>query len=652
MTETYDFTERRRRALTDLPPAEGGASDTLDMELRAINRSAPVFREIAPGQWRWTPDGTREDGLPTGCPVTPLGWDDEGFWFLSARRNVFCLKENAGKGNIDALFAPYGAYLAWAWPRMTGKGDNRRASGNFEAEEVRQDLFAACSDAGAYDPMNRVRGRGAWRSEDGRGLIVHMGDMMLTPGASGRAELRRPGVYEGKAYPVGPALPAPGAHGADWPGIEDFASPGLALMEDYQSWLWMRGDVDARLMLGWTACAMVGGALRWRPYVFASGDQGAGKSTLIEYTQAVLGGKDALLRSEDATEAGVAQTLGLSSVPVLLDELEPEADNTKAEQMVRMARRASSGASRMRGGADGNSTETIVRSCILFAAINMPTMGDQDWARMASLVMSPFPEGAKRKSGLDLVKAAALGRALHRQMIDWFDARRRDAQLGDFDDLTEAVREALKEHGGHNDRGADTFGFLLAGYWAATQTEMPDMAELKALVAGLERDQLAEYDNIMPTWKKCLNLLLDTRPRELERRNAKSVRDILSKFRRKADPYTEGGEDQHEDAADWNWTRDSLKSVGLDLYAPSGDPRDFEHARLFVPNTHPSLNAIFDGSPWRAAAKGAAGGWGSALSGGPREVISKHRTKEARGVLIRLSALMPKPEKGQTDGND
>lgn len=647
-TNLVDLTERRRKARDAMPPVEagpgGGAGDdgalgALDAEYKAINRYAPELRGVAAGKWKNSPmEG--EYGMPCPCPVTPLGRDDDGFWFLNAYGSVSCLKENAGKGNIDALFAPYAAYLAWAWPRMTGKGDARRASGNFEAEEARQDLFAAASRAGAYDPMRRVRGRGAWRAEDGSGLICHMGDILLVPERTGRHVARAVGVHEGKAYPLRPSLPPPASPGSPFPGEEDHDTPGGVLFEDYRSWLWARGDLDAMLMLGWTALAPFGGALRWRPYVFATGDQGAGKSTLITYTQAVLGGEEALFRSEDTTEAGVAQSLGHDAIPVLLDELEPQADNTRAEQMVRMARRASSGAVRTRGGADGVSSQTIVRSCIMFAAINMPTLEDQDTARMAILAMSPFAPGdIKKRKPLNLNRAAALGRALHRQVLDWF-AGDREASHQSFDALVETVREGLREHGGHDDRGADTFGFLLAGYWAATSRDMPGPADIAALVKGFERASLAEYENIQPGWRKCLNYLMDVQPKQLERQANATVREILTAWARGEDP--EPGNIYTTEAAggaDHKWAAKQLKKVGLRLYHAPGDPTDFEHGWLFVPNIMPALSTLFEGSSWRSASKGSAGGWGNALNGAPRDVVRAHRTGEHRGKLVRLSAL-------------
>jgi ABC-type multidrug transport system fused ATPase/permease subunit len=52
------------------------------------------------------------------------------------------------------------------------------------------------------------------------------------------------------------------------------------LLQALQSWNWDRGELDARLALGWLMTALVGGALEQRPVVYVVGTEGAGKSTL------------------------------------------------------------------------------------------------------------------------------------------------------------------------------------------------------------------------------------------------------------------------------------------------------------------------------------------------------------------------------------
>ena len=624
------LSEHADRARRGLPMAEIEGGD-LDRALRSLSSWEPVFNETQAGDWRVSAE--REDGLPEGAPIEPLGWDSDGFWLLSGRGHLFVLGENAGKGNIDALFTPYANFPVWAWPRRQKVGDKTVVKGNFEAEEARKDLFKACAHAGPYDPMKKVRGRGAWRSGEG-GLILHLGTHLIVDGALMRAGV----VHDERAYPVGPPLPPP-AQDAFGPGD---VLPGAEILGHLLSWNWARGEVDARLELGWIACAMIGGALDWRPYVFATGDAGAGKSTLVKYIMHVLGGEDAVLKPEDATEAGVAQTLGVDSVPVLLDEAENEADDKRAEKLIRLARRAASGNQRLRGGADGRSTLSVIRSCFHFAAINAPTMGDQDLSRMALLAMRPIPKGRRRVMPWgDWPSVIALGRAMHRQLVDWF-APDKDGLAG-FDRVLLLFRAGLIEEAGHDERGADTFGYLLAGYWCSIAVRDPDPEDVLELVKPLDKETLAELENIKPGWKKCLDFLFDARPKALERASWKSVRAILLAFRDGTDIDADGyATTEPTSRPTPRKINDELAKVGLRLKWKRGEARIYENAQLFVANSNPSLAEVFDRTRWSVSDPSDPGNWQYALRGGPGEFIyaAKASGREPRGTVIKISEVM------------
>ena len=146
-------------------PIRGG-----DLIFRAANgQDEPV----EPGRWR--EHHAQWHRLPLGCPVTPLGkqatLSGTTYFFLDTLGEVAVLAENAGKGHITSLFGGRPLYLTWAWPRF-GKGG---IVTGYAAEDARDDLFAACTYCGTFDLEDRVRGRGAWRDDDGQ-LIYHAGD--------------------------------------------------------------------------------------------------------------------------------------------------------------------------------------------------------------------------------------------------------------------------------------------------------------------------------------------------------------------------------------------------------------------------------------------------------------------------------------------
>src|SRR5581483_10396110 len=154
----------------------------------------------------------------------------------------------AGKGHIDALFAGRPLYLTWAWPRWSmpkTKAEVQRVV-NWQAEEARQALFAACAYKGTFELEDRVRGRGAWIDDDGS-LIYHAGDAVWIGG-----QWRPAGEHGRFIYPRRPKIGRP----AERYERAGEGSPGDVLLQALMRWNWYRGELDARLTLGWLMTAM------------------------------------------------------------------------------------------------------------------------------------------------------------------------------------------------------------------------------------------------------------------------------------------------------------------------------------------------------------------------------------------------------------
>ena len=602
------------------------------LDLTALPPRMPVINGAGPGDWLAEPSG-----LPPHCPVTPLGYDDNSVWYLSARGTVTQLKAMCGKGDIALLFAPCGNYPVWAWPRWEGrKGQKKEVRGNFDADEARKCLFHAAALAGPWDPLQSLRGRGAWMSDgETPHLVLHLGDRLLLPDG-----VRPPGIYGSHVYPGRPALAGPALPGTRAADRQAAAQRILAMLE---TWNWKRGRLDAQLMMGWLACAFIGGALRWRPYIFVAGDKGKGKSHLLDIVTAVLGGEGNVLRSEDATEPGIAQSLGYDSVPVILDELENEAEGSKAQNIIRMARRSASGSQRIRGGQDHRASSFIVRSCFLFAAINMPTLDTQDMSRIAMLSLGALKDRKGNPERPELDEAARLGPLLFAQVLDWCAAALAPDGGLKFDRVLRLMRDVLMREGGHDDRGADTFGFLMAGYWAALHRKMPSIGEAKALCQPLAVDRLAEYEAIEAQWRRCWNHLLGEQPRALERAAQTSVGAILRAWR------AWDGSDPDSEGIDTAAARRALARVGLGLKIPRdhGLGSHYEAASLFVPISDPALSKLFENTRWKASSRECAGAWTAALREGPEDLIWPDRLSlgrtQKRGTCIRIAPLVGYP---------
>ncbi|HYE47295.1 MAG TPA: hypothetical protein VEA44_16140 [Caulobacter sp.] len=582
---------------------------------------------IEPGKWRAENFDHPRTGLPLNCPVSPLGKLGKTFFFLNTLGEVHELTDSAsGKGPIDALFAGRPLYLEWAWPRWAApkrKGEPWSVKG-YEADECRRDLFAACAYKGTFELEDRVRGRGAWRNDDG-GLIYHAGDAVWIDG-----RWKPPGEHGRFIYPGRPKIGRP----AERVEPEGEGSPGAILLEALDSWNWERKGLDSKLALGWLMTAFVGGALEQRPVAYVVGTEGAGKSTLQKLFRLLMNG--ALLATSNTTQAGIYQKVKQDSVAVLVDEMEAKSDTRLTDKILELARIAYSGDKMQRGGKDGVGQEFAVMSSFLMSSIAMPAVDAQDASRMAVLMLRereiPQP-GEKavdvlKELGLrDGAKAQAIGRQLLARAFSWFTM---EGNRTRWERLLEAFREALKA-AGHEDRSADTFGALAAGCHMALRDVMPDDSELKAWGEMLEARTLTETATREKTWRRCLTHALDAVPDALKHENLSSAGAVLSRF-----------------AEDGKFSLETVDKVlakcGMALSWEQGAPPSFEYARLFVPAKSAALHGLFKDTPW-AGRPGTPGPWIGVLRQMPRHLWEngkclKGLDRKASGIFIYLAAAL------------
>lgn len=611
-----DLEQRRKRARDTL-----GEPKAVKADIRAAIRSLKPGHKLM-GISPLDAGGDREAGeLPPHCPVRPLGRDGDVFYFINAAGGLGELTpSSSGKGHIDALFSGAWPYLVWAWGRKKhlGKGQVIHLD-NYDAEKVRSALFDAATAKGAWNSVDMVRGRGAWIGARGE-LILHLGDRLLI---DGREEVPC-GERDGFLYPGRPATPGP--HPSAQPAGPEAC--GQQLLRLLKTWNWVRGDMDAELMLGWIASAMVGGALNWRPTVFITGDKATGKSTLQSVIHAALG---AVVHAVETTAAGIYQVLKNDSIPVAVDELEANSDGRKVRAVIELARVANSGGRMLRGGQDHNGRQFDLRSPFLFSAINAPPLRSQDRSRMALLMLRPLPQ-IEGGGPIDITEVGELGRQLFRRIIMWWPK---------MDELRQEFRSWLIEEAGHDGRGADTFGTLAAFAHAALYDTTPTDEQLGLWCDRLRASSLAEMESTTANWKLCLRHLLNVRADGLRQNADKTVGALLMNFQ--PGPHNEGN------PIVTSLLRKRLAEVGLGLSGPKRGETKFDNGWLFVPNDHSSLAPLFENTVWQGEG-GAPGVWTDALRQSPvwdeRTRKGVHRQGNGRvglmplrGTLLKISSL-------------
>lgn len=533
----------------------------------AIQDAQPVQKapEKAP---RWENE-LNEYGLPKGCPVVPLGLSADRYFYLDQMKQ---LRELAAKDHsklgLTALFGTKVELLWEFWPRLGKNGDVT----GWRNEKASEQLMAACARQGVYDATAKVRGVGAWNGAEGE-LVLHCGDAIFH-----RGDWHEPGKIGIHVYPASSPQPRPAVKSAD----QDQAIQQL--FDLLKSWQWRRGELDAYLLLGWMGAAILAGALDWRPMVWITGDKATGKSTLHKLINRVI---EAILSVSDASAAGVWQKLGHSALPVAIDELEAEEDNRRVQNIIKLARQASSGGVVLRGGADHKGTEFTAQTCFLFSSILLPPMLGQDKSRLAILELKPLKSAAA--PDLDAKKLSDWGKILRRRIVD---------QWPRLAGLLETYRLSLGS-AGFAARASDQLGTLLAIADLLLHDHDPSGDDLEHWIRplSLERNQAGQGEEELGDQERCLAHLLTSIVDAYRGGTRQTVHQLIQTAGR----ALENG--AQEDLSD---SHALISTFGLRIVTQEGKKY------LAVANTHQGLAAIFKGTHW-GDRSGATGVWVQSL---------------------------------------
>lgn len=489
----------------------------MDKASREIERQREWKRDTPPMEPRgagkvlagtWKPDLY---GMPSDpgceCPVTPIGFEGGHFYFIDSRGQFRAIKAaDLNQVGIQDLFSLYPNYPKWMCPRWSKpvvdkKGVITKPSEivSFEADDIKEILFRACSRHGFFSPADKMRGRGGWTMRGGQ-FVYHAGDRLWLAEKSGRFKELPTGVHEGKLYPRLSALPEPWTQPIT---MQD--NPARVLLETFRKWTWARPDVDPLLLLGWIGVAFLGGALDWRPAVLLLGDRSTGKSTLQKAIKNIFG--EALFGSSDTTAAGIYQSMGHDSRPVALDELEPDSDARKLNNVVHLMRTSASGDVGNRGGpTKGEASQFQMYSAFLFSAINNPLHSAQDMSRCAVLRLGPIDANQARPEPVNIETTGPMILAL--MMQGWGEGGL------NFKRHMDRFAEALKQ-GGHPKRGQDTYGTLLAcaaimlgDELAADMETHLDPEEERFWSEHLSAESLPEVEDAKPNYRQCVDRIL------------------------------------------------------------------------------------------------------------------------------------------------
>ena len=164
--------------------------------------------------------------------------------------------------------------------------------------------------------------------------------------------------------------------------VESFETERLLKLLRLFRW---RHPQDAMLLFGWLALAPICGVLNWRPHCFVYGPPQCGKTTIHTLAARLLHPL-AISADGQSSEAGVRQTLGPDSLPILLDEFESDQHGSSLRGVLRLARSASSADTPvLRGTPEGKAMQFSLRTTFFFCAVNAGRMSPADQSRIILL---------------------------------------------------------------------------------------------------------------------------------------------------------------------------------------------------------------------------------------------------------------------------
>lgn len=571
--------------LADAPIAADGADASAEPP-REPPQDVPPFAEQGDpgpqpeaGSRKRRRDPDRQPGeIWPDCPVRPLGVNGDLFFYLDRLGQMRAIKKHEGQAMM-ALFLDRIEMLCRHFPTFAKDGETIVA-GKFNQMHASTAMITACAEKGLFNPDGTVRGVGAWKDDDGN-LVYHCGKHLLT-----REGEQQPADIHGKIYPAYPPIPAPAP-----PDSTGDPAPDIIAM--LSSWKWQRPDSDPMLSLGMICILMLCGALEWRPAFWLTGDKASGKSTFQDLVGHLLGGDKGLVKSTDATKSGITSRLGHSSLPVLLDELEPgDEGSSKERDIILLARVASSGGQWVRGSADQKGASGNVYSAFLFSSILIPgSMGPQDRSRLITLNLDTLPRDAA-KPAMDPRTWRKRGARLKRILIDRWPS---------WEDRLSLWRVALAE-AGLAGRNGDNYATTLAMADMALHEALPGPDTLKGWAEKIAKAARRDTDEIGSDAEDMIQHLLG-QPYDVYRRGemftvahwimtAAALPSAPRELIRTTDSgITDIDDQERRDAA--KRANEKLAKAGLRIKG-AGDT-----AELFIANKPlPGLNKLFEHSRW------------------------------------------------------
>ena len=516
--------------------------------------------------WFRPPEGTRWQRDP--CPVRPIGARDGEYFFVTpfGELRSFTASQLNSRGALSDLF---GSGESWTY-RHFRKFDAEKQTfiGSVFKDRCASALLRFCMRKGYYSFNTSCRRTGIWDGPDGE-PVVHAGDRIFHAG-----QVHRPGFHVGPwIYLIGDTAGVPAmevdANGLRFEWVPADASVGRNVSGHLDEWAWDTPEA-CELFQGALHCAMLGSWLKWLAHVFLEAPAGSGKSALLKYARALLGGASHDIQS-NYTKAHFEQNFVGMACAFPIDEAERDSDPQQIQRLIEFVRLLSDGkASGGRGSASGKGRRIDVHGAVLMAATTTGDWLPQDRSRITLLELLPFRDRTNRSPAppevlegivaqADELSSKLRARALTRTALFLANLR--------------VARASVMGMGG-SPRDADQIGHLVAGYYTMIRDEPlaqdEDLSRYQPFIISINDADTGEDE---PT--ELLNTLFGIAPDTWRSGHRPTVGQVIARARE------ENGTD----------ARGLLPSYGLRLEKRGKELWD--SAWLCVANKHPGLDELF-----------------------------------------------------------
>lgn len=291
-----------------------------------------------------------------------ISHDHENFYFMSYRLGlVKPVKQETITLGFLRVMAPR-EYWCNKYPPTDGM------KGLYDTDSAIEDIMLMALKT-PYHETGKVRQTGAWE-DDGR-YVFHYGSGLIVDGEKvGLFDFKTNNIYEKKGYLQ-----------FSEDGFKPIDMRKIATVIKRFS---ISSPQEKYLFLGWIIMSLLGGAFDWRPHIWLTGEAGSGKTSAIDFIKTILGAA-VIKETGGSTEAGIRQRLKVSTLPVLIDELENMDDKTNKnlKAIKALIRQASSGSRVSRGTADHSGIDFAVQSMFCVGSVSPQIAENADLTRFS-----------------------------------------------------------------------------------------------------------------------------------------------------------------------------------------------------------------------------------------------------------------------------